>query len=94
MSEYIVDVTGLGAGDYAIAKQEIVRCRDCKHMHVWDVSSIYGNHDHDTVFCLRFVDGMRMTVEPDGFCSWGERADKQPVEVWQPASEKDVTCHE
>lgn len=75
MSEYIVCPhchNPLSSSEYV----KVVRCRDCKHMHVFDVSAIYGNHEHDTVFCLRFVDGMRMTVEPDGFCAWSER--RQP----------------
>ena len=42
----------------------IVRCRDCKHYH----ASIHG--------CDEFGDEWRneyANVEPDGFCSWGER---------------------
>lgn len=61
MSEYIVDVTGMESGDYAIAREEIVRCRDCRF------SLAHGNG------CCRNQD--IYDVEPDGFCAWGERAD-------------------
>lgn len=72
--EYIVEYECDGSTMFEMGlRDRIVRCRDCKHMHVYDVSSIYGNHEHDTEFCLRFVDGMRMTVEPDGYCWLGER---------------------
>lgn len=40
---------------------EIVRCRDC----VYRGWSEAGGH-----FCSR---GIGLTVEPDGFCAWGER---------------------
>ena len=74
MTEYIYDTSKVETlPTQGFTGETVVRCRDCEHMHVWDVSSIYSNHDHDVVFCLRFVDGMRMTVEPDGFCAWGER---------------------
>ena len=48
-------------------REEIVRCRDCKHYsdHEWvlvtDVSDV----------CHFFGDGVK--VEPDGFCKWGVR---------------------
>ncbi len=56
-------------------REEIVRCRNCAFYSVWDVSTIYGNHDHDVMFCTRWIDGMRMEVEPDGFCAWAKRGD-------------------
>lgn len=71
MSEYIT--AWLDEIDMSHVREEIIRCKDCVSAHIWDVSSIYGNHDHDVMFCLRFVDEMRMTVEPDGFCAWGEQ---------------------
>ena len=73
MSEYIVDVTGLESGDYAIAREEIVRCRDCRHMRTIDLSVYYyGEHEHDLDICTR-VNGVQLNAEPDGFCAWGER---------------------
>ena len=42
MSEYIVDVTGLESGDYAIVREEIVRCRDCKFKdEPWNCAAPY-----------------------------------------------------
>lgn len=50
-------------------REEIVRCRDCKH---------YDPHPTDSGVCfLPDGDGdfARWEVEPDGFCKWGERRD-------------------
>lgn len=52
---------------------EIVRCKDCKHYRFEDRSHIFNDNHHNDSFCLRFVDGRRMEVGPDGFCAWGER---------------------
>lgn len=76
MSEYIVNLHGelgmalavacAGAG---FAREEIVRCRDCKHAFKADLS---GNWYE----CMK-PDGdgdyARWDVEPGGFCKWGER---------------------
>lgn len=66
MSEYITDERGEVHG-------EIVRCRDCMHYRFVDRSDIFHDERHNDRFCLRFVDGKRMEVEPEGFCAWGER---------------------
>lgn len=70
MSEYIYATNGeLVAnidGDISLAREEVVRCRDC----------IYYAQDSDPIdpgwpmMCERTGDDM---VEPYGFCSWGER---------------------
>ena len=44
---------------------EIVRCRDCKHL--CDDGSTWGCGWHCS--CLSTNDG----TPPDGFCAWGER---------------------
>lgn len=43
---------------------KVVRCRDCK----WCMA--YSN----ATYCDRFAHALP-TVEPDGFCAWGERRD-------------------
>lgn len=49
-------------------KEQIVRCRDCEH---------YGCYDGST-WCSRTYEQVPggtcdyQTVEPDGFCKWGE----------------------
>lgn len=48
-------------------REEIVRCRDCKH---YRESMFVVATDVDDV-CTFFGDGVK--VEPDGFCAWGER---------------------
>ena len=78
MSEHVVDLTQVdtveGLGDvntYAWltalpVREQIVRCKDCKHYkeHKWilvtDVSDV----------CEFFSDGVK--VEPNGFCAWGQ----------------------
>ena len=48
---------------YGTLHEEIVRCRDCRAMRVK-----YGNTG---IEC--WMNGEPFTVEPDGFCKWGER---------------------
>lgn len=73
MSEHIIETEMFGDTAFVTIppkepKEEIVRCRDCKH---------YRDHmlvvitDVDDV-CL-FWHGEPTKVEPDGFCAWGER---------------------
>lgn len=42
---------------------EIVRCRDCKHYRAWMQGA--------KLEC--WANGEPFSVEPDGFCAWGER---------------------
>lgn len=67
MTEYIAkcnEVKGIGGKtilvpDYIDTTREIVRCRDCKwYMAYWQ-----------SAYC----DYMAHSVEPDDFCSYGER---------------------
>lgn len=62
MSEYIYDYTP----NKQHRKERIVRCRDCK----WCMA--YGK----ATYCDRFAHALP-TVEPNGFCAWGERRDEQ-----------------
>ena len=69
MSEYIVEVRGHIPDEvYENQREEIVRCRDCKH---------YGTYNGS--WCRRTYESVPggtcdyQTVEPDGFCAWGER---------------------
>lgn len=75
MSEYIIEIADyVPPFDPAIRttsfREQIVRCRDCKHYrnHMWVVAT-----DVDDV-CL-FWHGEPTKVEPGGFCAWGERKD-------------------
>lgn len=71
MSEYIVNLDGELGTDLAVAcagagfaREEIVRCRDCKH------------HDHGRCWSDQWSTASLMPayrVMPDGFCAWGER---------------------
>lgn len=55
-------------------REQVVRCRDCEHIHEFDLSAFYdGSHEHDHYSCARLLDPGCISVEPDGFCAWGER---------------------
>ena len=81
MSEYVVYLTqvetveGLGDLDtYAWltalpVREQVVRCKDCKHYREHECILITDVSD----VCEFFSDGVK--VEPNGFCSWGERRD-------------------
>lgn len=85
MSEYIINLDGelgmalavacAGAG---FAREEIVRCRDCKHVHHcpdWQPDKRFKPKDIwicEAEWCMGF-EGDHPLVEPDGFCKWGER---------------------
>lgn len=59
-------------------KEEIVRCRDCKHV-AWGVAcGDYG--EREVLSCFRLREASRdkdyrrvFEVNSDGFCAWGER---------------------
>lgn len=76
MSEYIIDVGDADELHFAAfqkktefcfgypVREEIVRCRDCKHYDDYLGSCVRGNVHQ--VFA----------VEPDGFCKWGEKVER------------------
>ena len=85
MSEYIVGNDGdesiLDIGEFELRFQErerIVRCRGCKHVKhdpEWQPDRRFKPVDMWTChaeWCEGF-EGDHPQVEPDGFCSWGER---------------------
>lgn len=47
-----------------LSDEEIVRCRDCRWCMAYSKAT----------YCDRFAHALP-TVEPDGFCAWGERRD-------------------
>ena len=65
MSEYVYCSHGEplanDSGEIALAREGIVRCRDCK----------WFSYITEPPECYR-VQGC-MIVEPDGFCTWAER---------------------
>lgn len=61
MNEYIFEIgVRTHGGVYSHLREEIVRCRDCKHYKhsSWHRCDLYS---------------IAHEVEPDGFCKWGER---------------------
>ena len=76
MTEYIIrppERVDSSLSLWPIIVGEIVRCRDCKHMHTvrsWlgmDVDECWLHADPESGAL-----GKERT-EPDGFCAWGER---------------------
>lgn len=66
VGEYVVSLTAKTFTDLRFHRhEEIVRCRDCRAMRVK-----YGNTG---IEC--WMNGEPFTVEPDGYCAWGARAD-------------------
>lgn len=60
MTEYVADRENVWP--YGSQREEIVRCRDCKH---------FVDDEHE---CERWS-GEYHYAEPDGFCAWGDRRD-------------------
>ena len=73
MSEYIIDISHEPLSAWN-PKGEIVRCRDCVH-RVKDPDPI------DPGWPMMCEDTGRDMLEPDGFCSWGERRSTNQDEV-------------
>ena len=71
MTEYITATDGHEG--HWLTGEEIVRCRDCEHIHEHDLSAYYSDHEHDHYSCCRLLEPGAFSVEPDGFCSWGIR---------------------
>ena len=86
MSEYIVDFgtstyksnDGLIFAPVEQLRGEIVRCRDCKHMHTvkewcWgiDVDECWLHASPETGALGKVL------TDPDGFCAWGERRESE-----------------
>lgn len=73
MAEYIVDATGY-IEEYEIAngaewaKEEVVRCRDCKHSN-----PLSNFHKHLGCYNDFLNSYEAIPVCDDGFCAWGER---------------------
>lgn len=68
MSEYIYATNGeLVAnidGDISLAREEVIRCRDCKHFTYADAA----HEDND--WCVKHN---HIGWSVNGFCAWGER---------------------
>ena len=73
MGEYIIDMgnssyqstSGLLCADVSQLREEIVRCRDCKH------------YTDDEVEYRHYCNEWCGQVKPDGFCAWGERREDE-----------------
>jgi hypothetical protein len=75
MSEYIIAhcVDSVSGVRYDERREEIVRCRDCKHHELQGVS--YSDKPL-SVCTAEWCEGSEHDnplVEPNGFCAWGER---------------------
>lgn len=57
-------------------KQSIVRCKDCRHSYVHDMSAMYPDHSRDRRYC-NYGTYLQWEVPDDGFCCWGERREPE-----------------
>ena len=84
MSEYIYEHKPSGCDVFGnpvslptlVKREEIVRCKDCKHYHKhkwFDIPGTPLGTDMSDV-CMFFGGGVK--VEPYGFCAWGERREQ------------------
>ncbi|MDM8162434.1 hypothetical protein [Collinsella intestinalis] len=73
MAEYVCELTDdypdvpFGSDDYSGTverRERIVRCRDCRYAEPMPLSF------SDLLICAYLDD---MSVEPEGFCAWGEK---------------------
>lgn len=72
MSEYIVDYDDIKEDIHVYMLDKIVRCKDCKYMHEWDMASMFGTYKiYECEYWADSTWGSR-EIELDGFCSWGE----------------------
>lgn len=63
MSEYIFELDNLNLVYEPMKREEVVRCRDCRHFKK-------GEEEPPVDWCDYFHD----EVTPLGFCAWGEKA--------------------
>ena len=74
MSEHIIETEVFAGtpfvpvGGTGKLREEIVRCRDCKHYH----DSINGCDEFGDEWSDEYAN-----VEPDGFCAWACRKEQQ-----------------
>ena len=87
MSEHIIETEVLAGtpfvpvGGTGKLREEIVRCRDCKHGHEviwpqsWNLPADWLDCHGELVETWDYYNDEEMMnpVEPDGFCAWGER---------------------
>lgn len=87
MSEYIVDVTGSESVVSAIAREEIVRCRDCvKWHHIDTLDGVrYGECDEwkrADSYCVP-------ATRESGFCAWATCKCGEDIEI---SGRESVSC--
>ena len=79
MAEYIYGTVEQFDGAMVIMHntgEQIVRCKDCRFV-LNEPDSYYDQSGMERLYTCMRPDGdgdyIRMAVEPDGFCKWGER---------------------
>ena len=88
MSEHIIETEMFGDTAFVTIppkepKEEIVRCRDCKHGHEviwppsWGIPADYLDCNGELVETWDYYsDEAKLNpVKPNGFCAWGDRRD-------------------
>lgn len=74
------------------SSEEIVRCKDCKRFKPQGTYRFdCGVVNKDTCEVIR---GYVVQINPDGFCAWGEKREREYTEVRNQWSVNDVTFSE
>lgn len=71
MTEYIYDTSIEATFLHEQKREEIVRCRDCKHFTPKGTHK-FENGKVNADYC-DYVRGWMLQITPDGYCAWAER---------------------
>lgn len=76
MSEHIIETEMFGDTAFVTIppkepKEEIVRCRDCKHFTP-EGAIRFSDNSTNAAFCS-YIRSYMLQIGPEGFCAWGER---------------------
>ena len=70
MAEWIVEIGDVNP--HIKSMKELVRCKDCKHLHNFNLAS--GTELPNKFYCGSMTEsGRYKQVKLDDFCAWGEK---------------------
>lgn len=55
---------------------EVIRCRDCEHSYIHDMTAMYPDGSRNARYCGRWSYLMQMVDDSD-FCSFGDRREDE-----------------
>lgn len=81
MSEHIIETEEFAGAAFVPVggadklREEIVRCRDCKH-YTPQGAITFLDYSKNEAFCS-YIRAYKLQIGPDGFCAWGERRESE-----------------